>query len=41
MIIIGRCLNLGRLRIERKAGVDFFKNNPLFEYRQFQDPCGH
>ncbi len=28
-------------RIELKKDLEFFKNSPLFEYRQFQDSCGH
>ncbi len=28
-------------RIELKKDVDFFKNHPSLEYRQFQDSCGH
>lgn len=28
-------------RIELKTDVDFFKNSTQFEYRQFQDSCGH
>ncbi|MDD3481755.1 hypothetical protein [Azovibrio restrictus] len=28
-------------RIELKADVEFFKNSTQFEYRQFQDSCGH
>jgi hypothetical protein len=28
-------------RIKLKSDVDFFKNNSMFEYRQFQDSCGH
>lgn len=28
-------------RITLKAEVEFFKSSPLFEYRQFQDSCGH
>jgi hypothetical protein len=28
-------------RIERKADVAFFEKSPLFEYRRFQDSCGH
>lgn len=28
-------------RIERKTDIAFFKSSATFEYRQFQDSCGH
>jgi len=40
----GRCAEFEFAEIRRiklKADVDFFKSDSMFEYRQFQDSCGH